>query len=189
MVTIATGTIGTPVDLLVAGTRGPLITRDGIIVSTAVWRPERALRTVDTRARASVEFSPPRGTLAARARTRKARPVERRLERATRGEVGARIVGGAWAAAAEVAAGRIWRGSLSVARSGTTCICAHALTIDFAAELADFLQQDVEFCFQGLETWRGGLRCADAELLTLAAPLSSGGFFAGGTVETIRAGT
>jgi hypothetical protein len=47
------------------------------------------------------------------------------------------------------------------------------LAIDFATELADFVQQGVKFCLQRVESLHGGLGGAGAKLLTLALPLSA----------------
>lgn len=81
---------------------------------------------------------------AALARSREARLAERRIERrlelAARGEVGGWAIGWALTVAAEFSAIRTLRWSWSVARSGATCRHADSLAIDFATELADFVQ-------------------------------------------------
>jgi hypothetical protein len=94
----------------------------------------------------------------------------------------------------ELSAVRSAIGALSVARFGATRIHAGLLAIYFAAELADFVEQGVEFRFECVETLCGGLRGTDAKLLTLALPLAAEATFGHGhagplAFSTIRSGT
>ncbi|MHB8970162.1 MAG: hypothetical protein ACYC3X_16255 [Pirellulaceae bacterium] len=47
------------------------------------------------------------------------------------------------------------------------------MAIDFAAELANFVEQHVEFGFECVEPWCGGFRGAGAKPLALALPFSA----------------